>query len=671
MSKKSFGPVMLVALGLLFVAAIGFRTISTPEIWTHLAQGRHNAPLSFLASDSPVNTTWLYDRLAYAAWNIGQAPLLILLNIAGLLCTFGLLLGVSRKWGGALSQGFALLITGHLLFQSIDVGPQVVMMLCIALTLYLLTAIKKTALLFATLIPLQILWTNLHGSFIYGPLMAALAAIQVLVQSRGGAAGRTRKKQDVEAGTYGLLAAAMLIATAVNPYLFKMHGQVLAAIRLPGPLYWSSLFIDFFQIPAIKPLILFTTILGAAGLITLKKKLPVLLMATAIYGTLLVWNTRQMAPLFVAMAFPFMVLSLTAVSEYIQGSMEQLIGKQSRHLAQATSVIFVLLIILSLIPIVTNCAYAKSGSASNFGLGIEEELYPSGAEAVIGDPAFPERAINLAADGGYLAFRYPERKIFIDHRSGRYDKELLTDLEALLLGNRAAYDRIYETYRPEAFIINTLAPSSAQGIFTLLSSRMWKLAYFDGTTAILLLSNREQFSDLLANTDVQAQGLERLEQAHAAYAAGADACRSGNPGELIGAGKVFLALNRARESKSIFALLLQHNNAIPGAWIGLGNSQLLLKEFEEAALSLKTATQLAPGNYLAWRSYAVACSLCSERLTDPARQAYFKNELDVALAKVREMEESASKKAEKLQLGPEELPTQSAEMDMLDLPANP
>ena len=669
MSKKSFGPALLVALGLIFIAAIGYRTISTPEIWSHLAQGRHNVPLSFLESDSPVNTTWLYDKLAYTAWTIGKAPLLILLNIAGLLATFGLLLRVSRKWGGALSQGFALLIAGHLLFQALDVGPQIVMMLCIALTLYLLTEIKSPVLLFATLIPLQILWTNLHGSFIYGPLMAALAAVQVLVQSRARSAGRTRKKQDIEAGTYGILAAAMLIASAANPYFFKMHAQVIAGITTPAAAYWTSLFIDFFQIPAIKPLILFTTVLGAAGLITLKKKLPILLTAMAVYGTLMIWNTPQMAPLFVAMAFPFIVLSLTAVSEYLHGSLEQMLGRTARFLPQATSVVFVLLIILSLMPVVTNCAYAKSGSASNFGLGIEEQLYPVGADIVINDPAFPDKAINLAADGGYLAFRYPDRKIFIDYRGGRYDKQLLADLNATLLGSREAYNHIYETYRPEAFIINTLYPASAQGIVTLLSTRLWKLAYFDGITAVLLL-NKQEFSGILGNTDAQEQGLARLEQARATFADEANSCRAGNPAELIGAGKVFLAFNRPYESKSIFALLLQHNPSVPGAWIGLGNSQLLLKEFEEAAASLKTATKMAPGNYLAWRSYAITCRLCSERL-EADRKAYFAAEYEVALEKVRHLEEISLEKEEAAEVMPEEEPAQSADLEITDLPMEP
>jgi len=184
---------------------------------------------------------------------------------------------------------------------------------------------------------------------------------------------------------------------------------------------------------------------------------------------------------------------------------------------------------------------------------------------------------------------------------------MLENINSMMLGSTKAYDTIYETYRPEAIIINTLAPASAQGIVTLLSRQIWKLAYFDGTTAILLL-NKAEFASLLNNTEAQAAGLAKLEAARAEYAAKLDqGCRAGNPAELIGSGKIFLALNRPAESKAIFSLLLQGNDTIPGAWIGLGNSQLMLKEFDAAEAALNTATKLAPNNLFAWISYANAC----------------------------------------------------------------
>ncbi len=616
MSKKPLGTSMIyVYLGLVFIALIGIRTISTPEIWSHLAQGAHNAPLSYVETDSAVNPTWLYDKLVFGLWSIGGAAALILFNVACLLAAFVLLLKVSQKWGGPLSQGFALLVSGHLIFQGLDVDPQTMMMLFIALFVYLVSTLKKPAMLFGILIPLQIIWANMHGSFLFGPFIVALAAIQAAQSSKS---GKRKKAQKPSAGLLGGVAVACLLATLANPYLAKLYGQIVAEMQTPYPAYWVSLLREYFQIPSTDPLTFLVLILGAGGLITLKKRLPVMLTTLAIIGAFLVIRSTYTAQLFVALAFPFIVLSFSAIGEYLSGSFKTLLGKREKLLEPVTQVVFVLLIVLSLIPVVGNCAYTQIGSTSKFGLGIQDELYPSGAEALINDPAFPEIAINLAADGGYLAFNY-NRKIFVDYRPGHYDRELLNNLDLMLRGNSKAYDTLFDKYRPEAIILNTLNPVAAQGVVTLLSRRIWKLAYFDGTTAILLL-NTEELAPLINNKEAQAAGLAKLEAAKEKYAAKVNkGCRAGIPAELIGAGKIFLAFNRPEQSEAIFSLLLQGNEKIPSAWIGLGNSQLMLKKFDAATEALATATELAPNNLQAWLSYANACKFSGN--TEEANRA--------------------------------------------------
>ncbi|MBN2163945.1 MAG: hypothetical protein JXR25_14510 [Pontiellaceae bacterium] len=652
MSKKSFSPTIPIVLGLMFIAVIGLRTVSTPEIWTHLAQGRSNLPLSFLPEDNGINTTWLYDLFAYQFYKIGGAGLLTILNIIGLLGTFILLMLSSKKWGGPLSQGFALLIAGHLMFQSIDVGPQVIMILFIALTLYLATTLQKQAILYATLIPLEVLWANMHGSFIYGPIIVGLAAVQIAQQNKS--AGRARSKKGLQPSTFAILAVAMLVATFINPALYKLHGQVVANLTNGAPSYWSSIFVDYFQIPPLKPLIFFVIVLCASGLITLKKRLPWTLTGMAIYSAFIIIGPQsRMYLLFAVLTFPFMVLSLTAISEYIHSSLKNLLGKKAQMLPTATLAVLVVLIVLSIIPIVNNCAYAKTGSASRFGLGMQEELYPNGADELIGNPLFPEKAINLAADGGYLAFRHPDRKIFIDYRSGRYSKDMLNDLNSLMVGDREAYNSVIEAYRPEAFIINTLYPSSAQGIVTLLNMRyearrVWRLAYFDGTTAILLI-NTEANLPLIENEEIQQAGLEQLEAALEQYAAKNSACTAGNPAELIGSGKVYLALNRPAESEYIFYLLLQGNRKIPAAWIGLGESQLLNKKFDDAISSLKTATEMAPNNPKAWESYAKANLVYANRTDDDAKETELRAEAERAISKLDSIRQEQLKEFEKKQ----------------------
>ena len=505
--------------------------------------------------------------MLYNLWNIGGAGLLIILNVIGIVGTFALLIQSSKKWGGPISQGFALLIAGHIMFQSMDVGPQTIMILFIALTLYLSTTLQKPAILFGALIPLEILWANMHSSFIYGPLIVGLAAAQVGQQNK--IAGRGKKAGALTPGLFGLLALAMFIATVANPALFKLHAQTIANLQHSAPAYWSSIFIDYFQIPPLKPLIFFVIVLGASGLITLKKRLPWTLTGMAIYSAFIIIGPHsRMYLLFAVLTFPFMVLSLTAISGYLQASFKNLFGKKADLLGSVMAGVLGVLIVLSLIPVVSNCAYAKTGSASRFGLGIQEELFPAGAaEEIIAHEAFPETVINLAADGGYLAFKY-NRKIFIDYRPGRYSKDQLTELANMMTGNVAAYNSLIEAHRPGAFIVNTLYPSSAQGIVTLLrvrnkeGHRLWRLAYLTEQPQSSCLTPKITARSLKTSPH-RKRDSSNCRMPAPAYAGKSGSCTAGNSAELIGSGKVYLALNRPVESEYISPCCLKATAVFP------------------------------------------------------------------------------------------------------------
>ncbi len=596
-----------VALGLFFIAVVGTKTISTPEVWTHLAQGQSRNPISCLQAEEVVNTSYLYDRLFLALWETGGAPLVTLLNVLALLGAFSLLLPVSGKWGNATSQGFALLIMGHLIFQTVDVGPEVTMMLLTATFISILSTVKNPAVQYAVLIPLQALWTNLHASFFLGPCMAAVFAVQQAQPD-----GRRKEPKPKSRGMI-LLVVLLLLSTLINPHLLKQHAQVMANIQHPNPVYWSSLFTNYFQIPPRNQLLLFVAILSGGGLIAFKRRLPTAHTVLAAIGLMLAWDSARMSLLGAVLIFPFTVLSLQAVGGYVGGLLGHLLHHRRKALPVVTQAVFTVLLVLSALSFFNNKAYVRTASASTFGLGVEESLYPSDIEDLLTHPAFPEKAINMPADGGYLAFKYG-RTCFLDYRPGCYDVDTINDLNALMLGSKEAYDRFYQAHRPEAFIINTLYPTAAQGIVVLLRQGTWKLTYFDGTTAILL-HDKEEYAALFGNKELQARGLASLEKSRKEYASAIGTKNVGNPAPLIGAGKVFLALNRPNEAKAIFSLLLKGYSAIPGAWLGLGNSQLMLKEFESAADTLKHATKILPNSITAWVSYERACRYAG-RLTE-------------------------------------------------------
>ena len=581
-------------LGLTFILICSIRTISTPELWSHLAQAEQGTQLSWVQTEATPHISHLYDLLLNTCWKIGGASLVTLLNSLALLISFGLLIRVAAPWGNLLSQSFALLISGHLIFRSIEVGQGSVMVLFIALFSYILTYVKKQKLLYAALLGLQILWAQMHASFLFGPTLVAIAAI---AQAKS---KPSRIKQSPINLVY--LIPLLLIVSLLHPAGANIYSHILDKITIPNPIYWFSIMSDFFQVESVKPILIFVIVLCAAGLITLKKNLPLYHTIMAVIGISLLWTSPKMSLQFVALGYPFLVLSIQSVSVYID-KLLQSSSKSNKGLfiAQVTSLA---IFIISVIPVVTNKAYIQNGSASTYGLGNMTDLYPANLSELITHPNFPERAINQPADGGYLSYTY-NRPCFIDYRSGIYDENIRTDLNKLLQGDEEAFDRFYQMYRPEAFILNCLYPASAQGIVTLIQ-RDWKLVYFDGSTAVLII-NRPAYEPLFSLSHIQQSGLIKLEAHRKAFVEAP--YQNGNSVILIGAAKIYLALNRAAEAEALFGLLLKEEYVMPGALIGLGNAQLMLTKFDEAFLTLQQAVKTYPDRLSCWLSYENACRL--------------------------------------------------------------
>ena len=639
-----------VILGLVFIALIATRTISTPEIWTHLAQGKTNAPLSYLNTqdstasyaknttgiyDTSVNTTHLYDKITYSLWNMGGATALILTNILLLLATFILLIRTSMKWGGALSQGFALLLCGHLLFKNIDVGPQTVAMLFTALFIYLYSTIKKPALLFAIIIPLQILWANLHPSFVLGAIITIFFAIDTWKTAKVKTRNHLPK---TSSNKIWILALLLFIVPLLNPSFHHLYKQLFLNLEHQAPFYTSTLLHHFYLIPNSKPLIFFTLVLGAAGLVSYKKTLPFFITALAIFGVIIVWGMPQISYLFVALSFPFIVLSFSTVGTSLAKSIKSFIKTPDKIFLPTSLALFLLLFLLSIFPILTNAAYRNIASTSSVGFGMEEALYPNDLDALFSDPSFPNKIINTPFNGGYIAFHY-NKNIFVDFRSGRYPIDLLIDLEKMLTGDHAASNKIIEKYRPEALIINTIEFPSSQGITQLLNTKIWKLVYFDGST-VVLLQNNKKFDSLLNNKKLQQAGIDKINQDLKSLN---QKVESGKQTELyprlIGAANVYLAFNRPKQSEELFKRLLQSDPSLLVAQIGLGKSQYFLKNFKGALKNLEHATQKDPNNLVVWIFYADTCA----KLNLPKKLKIAEGEI----SRIRKLQKEKEKAEEK------------------------
>ncbi|MGE4490244.1 MAG: hypothetical protein AB7E95_11945 [Kiritimatiellales bacterium] len=665
-SKKSFG-LALIVLGFTLLALTGIRTISSPEIFTHIALGQASGgqvdPLSYTMTGSQwINMYPLYDKLVAALWALGGAGLITLTHVLIVLAAFILMFRFGREWGGPLSQTLALLLCARLMFPVFTPGPYVFFMLFTALYVTCLYRIKNFYLMAAVILPLQILWTNLHPSFLFGPALILFFAIENWQQTSK--RSRTAMISPLTARLLALTGAALLV-TLINPNLINLHRHVLANwLMLTGTngLEWISLFSSFFSQKFISRLTVFALILGAGGLITLQKRLPSMITLLALTGAFLTVRSIGSLHLFAFLAFPFLILSFTAVSEYLSRTLTTVCKTNEKTLHMLMSVITLILLAVSISSLITNRGYARIGSAAHFGLGVQEDAFPYAAAGILGRDDFPERIINIAHDGGYLAVQNPDRKIFCDTRTSFYGDEFYQTLNKALLGQPEAWKSVLSDWNPHAVVLNACWPDAGSLANRLIASQAWKLVYFDGST-VILIRDLPEYASLINDPAIQKYGVTVLEQSRREYIENNKGfIKAGNPSRLIGAGSIYLVLNRAKEAESVYSALTQGNPDMAGAWLGLGQSMILQKQLSKGIEYMERAVDLTPQSGRIWISLFQGYRLKGDE--DKARRAseqlnkFFKADK----ATIEQQEAATAKK-------PVEKPAVQQQKDGLELPS--
>jgi len=648
-NKKSLG-LVLVVLGFILLTLTGIRTISSPDIFTHIALGQAAGvsadPLAYtMAGKQWINMNPLYNNMVYSLWSLGGAGLVTLIHVLVVLAAFLLMFRFSKEWGGSLSQGLALLLCALLILPVFNPGPGAFFMLFTALFLTLLYRIKNFNLLAILLLVLQVLWTNIHPSFLFGPVLILFFAIENWQE-----VSNTSRSAMVTPLTTKLfaLSAVSLLVTLINPNLINLHRHIFGNwVLLTGTeeLEWISLFSSSFPQGFISSLTVFALILGAGGLITLQKRLPAMLTMLALVGAFLTVRSIGSLHLFVFLAFPFIALSFSAVSEYLSRTMTTVFKTSEPILHNLLYGIVLVLMIVSIGSLVTNRAYADIGSASHFGLGVEEGSFPVAATGLMSRKDFPKNIINIAHDGGYLALQDPARKIFCDTRTSFYGTEFYKMLNGALLGQAGAWRTILSSWNPHAVVLNACWPDAGALANRLIASKAWKLVYFDGST-VILVRDLPEYATLINDPAIQKYGVAILEKDRREYLEQSKGfVKAGNPSRLIGAGGIYLALNRPQQAEEVYTVLVKNSPNMAGALLNLGQSLILQKQFSNGLEYMEKAAKITPRSGRVWMGLFQAYRLKGDEAK--AREAadqlnkFFKAEK----ATVEQQEATTQKKA--------------------------
>ncbi len=628
---KSSTPIVLNVVVLVFalmvLCAFGVRTIVSGDVWTHLVSGQlmaekggvpHTDQSSFSRADAEmVVPTWLYDKIIYKVWKTMGPNGVTLMHLGIVLMTFLVMLPLARKWCNFPSVSLGIILSAWLLSFKFSVTPSLAVLIFPAIFLVLLNGNTRSVYLW-TLIPLcQWLWVNMYSSFLIGPLLCLLMAVQAFFSSDD--------DEDVVYAPKIYLGLALFCigVTFINPYGFELHKHVVAqwdSALLSYVSVWISPFAGQFKSGLSSILLVLTLIVGACGLVTFHRKLPLMLTIIVALVAFMAVRSIQYVEILAILAFPFICLTIQASLVVLDDVVKNLSGgkKIVEYLASA---LVIALSVFSLHNIVSNRYYNKTGSAASFGLGVDESALPAAAAIIIGDPAFPERALNMPIDGGYLSWRFPERKIFVDSRAVLYGKDFFEKMESALQGDDEAWRSVIDENKIDAVIIPCSSGNGGKIVASIKRKKDWKLVYFDGTTAVFI-RDLERYAGLIGNSEIQTVGLNLMDKFRIDYIESLESGRVPvNSSRLIGAGNVFYALGHLSRACAVFDLFTKGAPNMTGAWLisGISRSQLGV-ETENAIYMLERACRENPDMPLAWLFLSNNYHLIGD--TDKSLRAY-------------------------------------------------
>ena len=597
-NKKLFDKIIILS-GMIYIVLLAVRTISSPSFWSHLAQTNFSdGVISYLQPNDYVNTSYLYDWLLNQIWNIGGAELVISLNAIGLLLSFLLLLKLSKQYGDCFSKSLALIISGLLIFKTIDVSPIPLMMIMVSSFLILLSKNNKTKFDYTILIFLQILWTNLHSSFLLGPILVIGFLVQEFIDS---------KQHTLSIKKYVLLLLILIFSTFINPNFIASYEQIFKIINNYNPIYYSSLIYNSFSsAESINYTLFLVAVIGVLGLIFSKKKLPLSLTIFSIIGFIFAFSHPINNPLFVVLSFPIIVFSIESIKLRLFNIFQLSNSKFIDYITYISILVFTIFLIINL---VNNKSYLAYGSCSNFGYGISNSFIcndlPSPLQKLISNKEI--KIVNQSSDGGYIAYTF-NRKCFLDYKKGIYSPDIIDEFNSLLYANEDAYTNFITKYNPDIFILNALNKSTHRGLITLLNTDKWNLIYFDGIT--LILASDKIYTE---NINFLKYSLKKLEKSKNNFISNKI---NKNPLSLIGASSIFSEmswnnlnqLKSARVANFLSSQILSRNNNNIDAYIQLGTAQLILNKPNDAEITFNKGLELS-NNQILWKRYRIACEI--------------------------------------------------------------
>lgn len=435
-SLKTLFEIYIVAYVFLLLS----KPLNDPDFWFHLKTGEYiflngiprTDPFSFTYHGYPwIAHGWLSGLIFYLIQSrLGYGALIFLFAV---LATVAFWLVLRRCNAHPFIASFAVLLGVLSVQTNIGVRPRVFTLLLSSLFLLILENYsRRGGRMIWLLVPLMVLWVNLHGGFVIGLVLIGLAIGGMVLDKWFGDDGENLWPR---LRVIGLVLGGCLLAILLNPYgtaMFAVPGRVLAS-----PIY-KEVVVDWlspdFHRPEIFPfLLLFLLTVAALALSPIRPKPSELLFFLAtLYATL---NSQRNVVLFALVAVPLF-------ANYSQHWLDaNALGKrfpQSSSLSGRAN-LFALLFLLPLVLFAVKLKATVYGEFRQQTMDVPLKAVEYLKEKQIVGNTFTDP--NIWAN--YLIWAMPSNPVFIDGRDV-YPEQFVKEYVDTALGRRdwrEAFDR--------------------------------------------------------------------------------------------------------------------------------------------------------------------------------------------------------------------------------------
>ncbi len=463
-SRKALSNLIVVLALTLLSATFFLHAVGNSDIFWQLKSGEwtfhHGFPLSQDVFSYTVNgqawidSEWLAGLLFFSVEKLaGFFGLSIFSFLIGfLICAFVFI--ISRR---SSEVDLSILLSALVMLSGAQrfgvLRPELFGYLLFTAFIFMLSSGENFKKKLISIFLLQIIWTNLHGSFLLGPLLALLFCVNF--------------RKDI------FIFLATAVATLINPYGLKIFYFPLSQIfqksvlsissDWAGPLYGGELLTGF--------IVLALMVFGVIWFSVKNKKV-------------FDWRFFLLSIGFFLLSLKharFIPFSAIGCALYLSKSMPpQLFSVGTFAAAMATVCIFAGSFLLGGPPVsfISNFGGLLIGTNRPVGVGIDLEPFPVSALNIIRENSKRGKIFNDMAFGGFITYNlWPDVPVFIDTRTVLYGDEFVKAYSDALF-DKNAFDTLAKKWGIKTVVYDAAQIKAPNGPLKFLKSDPdWKLIY--------------------------------------------------------------------------------------------------------------------------------------------------------------------------------------------------